>query len=72
MEPAIPGIVLHSSVLIALERRQLKPAQVIEDVVQKAGTLPIILSTLPIFPIVNVNVTEKQNGAGVPAQPARP
>ena len=48
MEPAILGIVLDSSVLIAAERRKLTPAQVIEDVVKKAGTAPIILSAMTV------------------------
>ena len=48
MEPAILGLVLDSSVLIAGERRKLTPAQVIEDVVNKVGSVPVILSALTV------------------------
>ena len=48
MESTILGLVLDSSVLIAAERRKLTPAQVIEDVVNKVGTVPIILSALTL------------------------
>jgi tRNA(fMet)-specific endonuclease VapC len=48
MEPAILGIVLDSSVLIAAERRKRTAAQVIEDVIQKVGAVPVILSALTV------------------------
>ena len=48
MDPAILGVVLDSSVLIAAERRKLTPAQVIEDVVKKVGVVPVILSSLTV------------------------
>ncbi len=48
MEPAILGIVLDSSVLIAAECSKLTPAQVIEDVVKKVGAVPVILSALTV------------------------
>src|SRR5437773_292699 len=48
MEPTILGIVLDSSVLIAAGRRKRTPAQVIEDVVQKIGIVPVILSALTV------------------------
>ena len=51
MEPAILGLVLDSSVLIAAERRKLTPAQIIEDVVRTAGAVPIILSSLTVAEI---------------------
>src|SRR2546422_3939319 len=51
MEPAILGLVLDSSVLIAAERRRLTPAQVIEDVVKTVGTVPIILSAITVAEI---------------------
>jgi len=51
MESALLGLVLDSSVLIAAERRKLTPAQVIEDVVKKVGTVPIILSALTVAEI---------------------
>jgi len=38
-------------VLIAAERRNLTPAQVIEDVVKAVGAVPIILSSLTIAKI---------------------
>ena len=51
MESATLGLVLDSSVLIAAERRKLTPAEVIEDVVEKIGTVPIILSSLTVAEI---------------------
>jgi len=51
MEPTILGLVLNSSVLVAAERRNLTPAQVIEDVVKAVGAVPIILSSLTIAEI---------------------
>lgn len=51
MEPAILGLILDSSALIAGERRKLTPAQVVEDVVKKIGAVPIILSALTIAEI---------------------
>src|SRR5437667_8679081 len=51
MEPAILGLVLDSSVLIAVERRKQTPAQIIEDVVKKVGAVPIILSSLTVAEI---------------------
>ena len=51
MEPAILGLVLDSSVLIAAERRKLTPAQIIEDVVKTVGAVPIILSSLTVAEI---------------------
>jgi len=51
MEPAILGLVLDSSVLIAAERRKQTPAQIIEDVVKRVGAVPIILSSLTVAEI---------------------
>src|SRR5438876_4614799 len=51
MEPAILGLVLASSVMIAAERRKQTPAQIIEDVVKKVGAVPIILSSLTVAEI---------------------
>jgi len=51
MEPAILGLVLDSSVLIAAERRKQTPAQIIEDVVKKVVAVPIILSSLTVAEI---------------------
>ena len=51
MEPAILGLVLDSSVLIAAERRKQTPAQIIEDVVKKVGAVPIIRSSLTVAEI---------------------
>jgi predicted nucleic acid-binding protein len=48
MEPAILGVVLDSSVLIEAERRNRTAAQVIEAVVEKVGTVPIILSAMTV------------------------
>jgi predicted nucleic acid-binding protein len=51
MEPAILGLVLDSSVLIAAERRKQTPAQIIEDVVKTVGAVPIILSSRTVAEI---------------------
>src|SRR2546425_12946907 len=51
MDPAILGLVLDSSVLIAAERRKQTPAQIIEDVVKKVGAVPILLSSLTVAEI---------------------
>src|SRR2546426_11275202 len=51
MEPAILGLVLDSSVLIAVERRKQTPAQIIEDVVKKVGAVPIVLCSLTVAEI---------------------
>jgi predicted nucleic acid-binding protein len=48
MEPTILGIVLDSSVPITAERRKRTAAQVIEDVVQRVGAVPVILSALTV------------------------
>ena len=48
MEPAILGRALDSSVLIEAERRNRTAAQVIEDVVGKVGTVPVILSSMTV------------------------
>ena len=51
MESAVLGIVLDSSVLIAAERRNLTPAQVVKNVVATVGDVPIILSALTVAEI---------------------
>ena len=48
MASTILGLILDSSILIAAERRKLTPAQVIEDVVKRAGAVPVILSPMTI------------------------
>jgi tRNA(fMet)-specific endonuclease VapC len=48
MEPAILGIVLDSSVLIAAERRNLRPDQAIERVRRAVGEIPIVLSAVTV------------------------
>ena len=51
MEPAILGLVLDSSVLIAAERRKQTPTQIIEDVAKTVGAVPIIISWLTVAAI---------------------
>jgi predicted nucleic acid-binding protein len=51
MEPALLGLVLDSSVLIAAERRNLTAAQAIENVQQAVGEIPIILSAVSVAEI---------------------
>jgi predicted nucleic acid-binding protein len=48
MEPAVLGIVLDSSVLIAAERRKLTAAEAVESVQATIGELPIVLSAATI------------------------
>ena len=51
MEPALLGLVLDSSVLIAAERRKLTPAQAIESVLKTVGEVPIMLCSVTIAEI---------------------
>jgi predicted nucleic acid-binding protein len=51
VEPALLGLVLDSSVLIAAERRKRTAAQVIEEVVAKIGAVPVILSAQTVAEI---------------------
>jgi len=51
MEPALLGIILDSSVLIAAERRNLTAAQAIESIRQTSGELPIVLSVISVAEI---------------------
>jgi tRNA(fMet)-specific endonuclease VapC len=48
MEPAVLGIVLDSSVLIAAERRRLTAAETIESVQRTIRELPIVLSAVTV------------------------
>lgn len=51
MEPALLGIILDSSVLIAAERRNSTAAQAIEDVQKASGEVPVVLSAITIAEI---------------------
>jgi tRNA(fMet)-specific endonuclease VapC len=51
MEPAILGLVLDSSVLIAAERRNRTAAQAVEGVQQTVGEIPIVLSAMTVAEI---------------------
>lgn len=51
MESALLGIVLDSSILIAAERRKLRPDQAIETVQQKVGEVPMVLCSLTVAEI---------------------
>ncbi len=51
MEPALLGLVLDSSVLIAAERRNSTAAQAIESVQKTAGEVPVVLSPVSIAEI---------------------
>jgi tRNA(fMet)-specific endonuclease VapC len=53
MEPALLGLVLDSSVLIAAERRKLRPEQAIESVRKTIGDIPIVLCPLTIAEIAH-------------------
>ena len=51
MEPALLGLVLDSSALIAAERRNRTAAQAVESVLQAIGEIPIILSAISVAEI---------------------
>ena len=51
MEPAVLGLVLDSSVLIAAERRNRTAAQAVESVLQTIGEIPIVLSAISVAEI---------------------
>lgn len=51
MEPAILGVVLDSSILIAAERRKLTLDQAIEAVQEAVGEIPIVLYSLTVAEI---------------------
>ncbi len=51
MESALLGIVLDSSILIAAERRKLKPEQAIETVQTVVGEVPIVLCSVTVAEI---------------------
>lgn len=51
MAPAFLGIVLDSSVVIAAERRDLRPDQAIEGVQKAVGEIPIVLSAVSVAEI---------------------
>jgi len=51
MEPALLGVVLDSSVLIAAERRNRTAAQAVESVLQTIGEVPIVLSAISVAEI---------------------
>jgi tRNA(fMet)-specific endonuclease VapC len=51
MESALLGIVLDSSILIAAERRKLRPEQAIETVQKTAGEVPIVLCSVTVAEI---------------------
>jgi predicted nucleic acid-binding protein len=48
MEPALLGIVLDSSILIAAERRKMTPDQAIETVQKTVGEVPIVLCSVTV------------------------
>lgn len=48
MEPAVLGVVLDSSVLIAAERRKLTAAEAVESVQKIIGEVPVVLSALTV------------------------
>ena len=51
MEPALLGLVLDSSVLIAAERRNRTAAQAVEGVMQAIGEIPIVWSAISVAEI---------------------
>ena len=51
MESALLGIVLDSSILIAAERRKMRPDQAIETVHQTLGEIPLVLCSVTIAEI---------------------
>jgi predicted nucleic acid-binding protein len=51
MESPLLGIVPDSSVLIAAERRKLRPDQVVENIERRVGELPMVLCALSVAEI---------------------
>ncbi len=51
MDPAILGLVLDSSILIAAERRKLTPDQVLESIQRTVGEAPIVLCSVTVAEI---------------------
>jgi predicted nucleic acid-binding protein len=51
MESVLLGIVLDSSILIAAERRKLRPDQAIESIQSRVGEVPMVLCSLTIAEI---------------------
>ena len=51
MEPAVLGLVLDSSVLIAAERRNRAAAQAVGSVLRTIGEIPIVLSAISVAEI---------------------
>ncbi|HEX5430415.1 MAG TPA: PIN domain-containing protein [Bryobacteraceae bacterium] len=51
MEPALLGVVLDSSILIAAERRKLTAAEAVESVQKIIGEIPVVLSALTVAEI---------------------
>ena len=51
MESTLLGVVLDSSILIAAERRKLRPEQAIETVQKTVGEVPIVLCSLTVAEI---------------------
>jgi tRNA(fMet)-specific endonuclease VapC len=51
MESALLGLVLDSGILIAAERRKLRPDQAIETVREAVGEIPIVLSPVSVAEI---------------------
>ena len=48
MEPAILGLVLDSCVLIAAERRKATVLQIIENVQDRCGVVPVVISAVTV------------------------
>ena len=53
MEPAVLGLVLDSSVLIAAERRKLPPEQIIATVRKAVGEVAVVLSPITIAEVAH-------------------
>ena len=62
MEPALLGLILDSSVLIAAERRNLRPDQAIESVQRKVGEIPIVLSAVTAVTEVTAEIVARIGG----------
>lgn len=53
MESALLGIVIDSSILIAAERRKLRPEQAVETIQKTVGEVPIVLCSLTVAEIAH-------------------
>lgn len=68
MEPAVLGLVLDSSVLVAAERKKLTTPQIIRKVREAAGDVTIVISSLTVAELAHGSTAPtRRSGAGCDA-----